>query len=111
MLTLLGWIRSSKERVLFMENQEIYQRAEKRAEAKITFYCHLTAYVAVNILLIITNLITSSQYLWFKWPLIGWSIGIFIHAFRIYAFPPGSSLKKRIIEKELEKSGRKEAKS
>ena len=49
-----------------MENQEAYQKAKKRVEAKIGFYIHLAVYVGVNILIIIINLITSSQYLWFK---------------------------------------------
>ncbi|MEJ2475789.1 MAG: 2TM domain-containing protein, partial [Desulfobacterales bacterium] len=35
-----------------MENQEAYQRAKKRAEAKLGFYLHLAAYIVVNILLI-----------------------------------------------------------
>ena len=63
-----------------MENQEAYQRAKKRAEAKLGFYLHLAVYIVVNILLIIINLSTSAQYLWFKWPLIGWGIGVFFHA-------------------------------
>ncbi len=55
-----------------MENQEVYQRAKKRVEAKIGFYIHLAVYAGVNILLIIINLSTSPQYIWFKWPLLGW---------------------------------------
>ena len=43
-----------------MENQEAYQKAKKRVEAKIRFYIHLAVYVGVNILLIIINLLTSS---------------------------------------------------
>ena len=38
-----------------MENQETYQKARKRIEAKIGFYIHLAVYVGVNILLIIIN--------------------------------------------------------
>ena len=38
-----------------MENQEAYQKAKRRAEAKIGFYIHLAVYVGVNILLIIIN--------------------------------------------------------
>jgi len=45
-----------------MENQEAYQRAKKRAEAKLGFYLHLAVYIVVNILLIIINLSTSAQY-------------------------------------------------
>ena len=45
-----------------MENQETYQRARKRVEAKIGFYIHFAIYIAVNILLIIINI----QFGWFK---------------------------------------------
>jgi|TARA_B100001971_G_scaffold96023_1_gene88724 HEPN domain-containing protein len=42
-----------------MENQEAYQRAEKKVEAKFGFYSHLAVYMAVNTLLIVINLSTS----------------------------------------------------
>jgi hypothetical protein len=86
-----------------VENQEAYQKAKKRVEAKIAFYIHLAVYVGVNILLIIINLVTSTQYLWFKWPLIGWGIGLFFHALGVFAFTEGSSIKERMIQKEMEK--------
>ena len=85
-----------------MENQEAYQKAKKRVEAK-RFYIHLAVYVGVNILLIIINLLTSTQELWFKWPLIGWGIGVFFHALRVFAFTERSSIKEQMIEKEMEK--------
>ena len=86
-----------------MENQEAYQKAKKRVEAKIGFYIHLAVYVGVNILLIIINLITSSQYLWFKWPLIGWSIGVFFHALGVFVFSRRSAITEQMIEKEMKK--------
>jgi hypothetical protein len=86
-----------------MEDQEAYEKARKKVEAKIGFYIHLVVYTGVNILLIIINIITSTQYLWFKWPLIGWGIGLFFHAFGVFAFSKGLSLKERMIEKELKK--------
>jgi len=86
-----------------VENQEAYQKAKKRVEAKIGFYIHLAVYVGVNILLIIINLLTSSQYLWFKWPLIGWGIGVFLHALRVFAFSGGSAIKEQMIQKEIKK--------
>lgn len=49
-----------------MENEEAYLRAKKRVEAKIGFYIHLAVYAGVNILLIIINLSTSPEYVWFK---------------------------------------------
>jgi hypothetical protein len=90
-----------------MENREAYQRAKKRAEAKLGFYIHLAVYIVVNILLIIINITTSTQYLWFKWPLIGWGIGVFFHALGTFVFSAGSVIKEWMIEKEMKKEARK----
>jgi hypothetical protein len=89
-----------------MEDQEAYQRAKKKVEAKMGFYFHLAAYVTVNTLLIIINLTTSSQYLWFKWPLIGWGLGVLFHALGVFAFAGALSVKDRMIEKEMKKQSR-----
>lgn len=86
-----------------MIDQEAYQRAKKRVEAKIGFYIHLAIYMAVNIFLIAINLSTSTQYFWFKWPLIGWGIAVFFHALGVFVFSGGSAIKERMIEKEMKK--------
>jgi len=88
-----------------MENQEVYQRAKKRVEAKIGFYIHLAVYVGVNILLIIINLSTSPEYLWFKWPLLGWGIGLFFHGMSIFVFSGKKieGIKEKMIEKEMKR--------
>jgi hypothetical protein len=86
-----------------VENQEAYQKAKKRVEARIGFYIHLAVYVAVNMLLIIINLLTSSQYLWFIWPLMGWGIAVFFHGLGVFVFSGGSAVKERMIEKEIKK--------
>ena len=87
-----------------MENQEAYQRAEKKVEAKFGFYSHLAVYMAVNTLLIVINLSTSPYYLWFKWPLIGWGIGLFVHALSVFFI--SARFKEQMVEKEMEKEGR-----
>jgi hypothetical protein len=88
-----------------MENQEAYRRAKRRAEAKIGFYIHLAVYVGVNILLIIINLSTSPQYIWFKWPLLGWGIGLFFHGMSIFVFSGKKfkGIKEKMIEKEMKR--------
>ena len=86
-----------------MENQKTYLRAKKRVEAKIAFYLHLAAYIVVNLLLIIINLATSTGYLWFKWPLLGWGIAIGFHALMTFVFSGGSVIKEKMIEKEMER--------
>ena len=96
-----------KEDKNVMENRDAYRRAKKRAEAKLGFYLHLAAYIIVNIMLIIINLSTSTYYLWFKWPLIGWGIGVFFHALGTYVFSGGSVIKERMIEREMKKEALK----
>ncbi len=88
-----------------MENQETYLRAKKSVEAKIAFYLHLAVYIVVNLLLIIINLATSTGYLWFKWPLLGWGIAIGFHALMTFVFSGGSVIKEKMIEKEMEQMG------
>jgi hypothetical protein len=75
-----------------MENQTAYQSAEKRAEAKLRFYIQLAVYIAVNTLLIVINVRTSPQYLWFIWPLMGWGIGVLVSALRVFVFSGKSSV-------------------
>jgi hypothetical protein len=47
---------------------------------KVGLFIHATVYVAVNVLLITINLSTASGHLWFRWPLLGWGIGLAVHA-------------------------------
>ena len=44
------------------------------------FYIHLGIYAIVNVFLIVLNLITSPEYLWAIWPLLGWGVGLGSHA-------------------------------
>ena len=83
-----------------MNNQENQQTARKKAKAKVEFRIHLINYIAVNTLLAIINLTLTPGYIWFKWPLLGWGIGIILHALRVY-FLGTSSIKERMIEKEM----------
>jgi len=58
--------------------------------------------VGVNLLLIVINLVTAPGHLWFRWPLMGWGIGLFFHGVGVFASFKGDSIKKRMIEKEME---------
>lgn len=86
-----------------MGEQEAYERAKLRVEARIGFFIHLAIYMAVNVLLVIINLTTDPQYLWFKWPLIGWGIGVIFHAVGVFFLSVGSMAKERMIEKEMKR--------
>ena len=88
-----------------MDNQEAYIKAKKRVEAKVGFYIHLAVYAGVNILLIVINLATSPQYLWFKWPLLGWGIGLFFHGMSIFVFSGRKfrGIKENMIQEEMKR--------
>jgi hypothetical protein len=86
-----------------MAYQDEFTRAKKVAGAKIGFYIHLTAYAVVNALLVGINLATSTEHLWFKWPLLGWGIGVLVHAIILFALLKGGGIKRRMIERELRK--------
>ncbi|MCP4571782.1 MAG: 2TM domain-containing protein [bacterium] len=68
-----------------MNDQAKYERARKKVEEIRGFYYHLLVYVLVNVLLFLTNILTSRGDWWFYWPLFGWGIGIAVHAFSIFA--------------------------
>ncbi len=86
-----------------MVDNELYEQARRRVEAKIGFFTHLGVYLIVNALLIVINLQNSPDSLWFYWPLLGWGIGIAFHALGVFVFFSGSVLKKRLIDRELRK--------
>jgi len=70
-----------------MNTEEIkYQKAKERVEAIKGFYIHLIVYVVVNLILFSINMIASPASLWFFWPLIGWGIGLAMHALSVYGF-------------------------
>ncbi len=68
---------------------ERYQKAKKQVQEIKGFYIHLMCYLLVMVVLIFINLKYTPQYLWFFWSLLGWGIGVFVHAimvFNIFSF-------------------------
>jgi 2TM domain len=62
-----------------MTDEQLYAKARKRVEELKGFYVHLIMYLLVNAGLVVLNLLTSPQYLWFVWPAFGWGIGVVAH--------------------------------
>ncbi len=87
-----------------MENTKAYQSAKKRVEAKMGFYTHLTVYVAVILLLMVINFLSSSSTIWFHWPMLGWGIAVVLHAFAVFAFPGRFTITEKMIEREMGKT-------
>ena len=89
-----------------MNEEEIkYQRAKKRVEQLKYFYIHLVVYVLGNLFLFLLNIIVSPASLWFYWPLLGWSFGIVVHAFDVFASGRlfGADWEERKIREIMEK--------
>ena len=89
-----------------MDEQTKYQEAKRRVEEMKGFYWHLVTYLLVNTVLVVINLLTSPEYLWFIWPLIGWGVGLIIHAFNVFGGLWGKSWEERKIKEIIEKDER-----
>ncbi len=67
------------------------------------FYLHLTRYVAVIALLFVINAVTSPNYWWAFWPMLGWGIGIAMHGLKVFGrdWPLGPDWERRQVERRL----------
>jgi len=82
-----------------MQTEDPAIRARGRAEAKFGFYKHLAVYLAVGILLVVINFLTSPGSFWVIWPVLGWGIAVVIHAVSVF----GARRKKEIIDSMTDK--------
>lgn len=86
-----------------------YRAAKARVKELKDFYKNLITYLAVNILLIIVNLLTSSDKLWFYWVTIFWGFGIVLHASKVFVLKDrwfGQDWEERKIREIMEKDSR-----
>lgn len=67
---------------------ERYKKAQKQVQEIKGFYGNLTSYVVVISVLVFINLRYSPKHLWFFYPMLGWGIGVFFHAMRVYNLFP-----------------------
>lgn len=87
------------------DGSESYERAQKRVKEMKGFYGNLTSYCIVIPVLIIINLTTSPNDIWFLFPMLGWGIGIVAHGMSVFAI--GKSWEEKKIRQILEKQNRK----
>lgn len=83
-------------------DQERYRRVKERVEERYGLYGHAAAYGLVNAMLFAINILTSPEYLWFLWPLLGWGIGLASHAFGVL----GKEWQERKIQAIMERERR-----
>jgi hypothetical protein len=80
---------------------DLRRQAERRVDARRGFWSHATVFVIVNTGLAVLNLLSSPHYLWFLWPLFGWSIGLAAHAWGVFGSFPGD--RERAVAAEVER--------
>lgn len=84
------------------DENKAYERAQKRVKELKSFYGNLISYCIVIPGLIIINLITSPDDIWFYWPMLGWGIGIAAHGMNVFAI--GRTWEEKKIREILEKN-------
>jgi hypothetical protein len=67
---------------------EKYQKAKKQVEEIKGFYTHLASFIIFNLIILFINLKYTPQVLWFFWTTVGWGIGVFFHAAKVFDFFP-----------------------
>jgi hypothetical protein len=76
------------------------QQAIRRIEAKRGFQAHFVVYLIVNAALVLIWALTSGDYFWPIWPILGWGIGIAAHAASVYLGQ--SKISEAQIDRELQ---------
>ena len=78
------------------------KQARRAAGRKLGFLIHATVFVLVNLALLGANLVTGIHgRFWAIWPMLGWGLGLAIHA--LLAFGPVEAVHRRLLERELER--------
>ncbi|MCJ8152844.1 2TM domain-containing protein [Chryseobacterium sp. SSA4.19] len=83
------------------DKDKAYERAQKRVKEIKSFYGNLISYCIVIPFLIIINLITNPDNIWFFFPMLGWGIGVVAHGMSVFEI--GKNWEERKIREILEK--------
>lgn len=87
------------------DKNESYERAQKRVKEIKSFYGNLISYCIIIPFLIIVNLMTSPEDLWFIFPMLGWGIGLAAHGMGVFGI--GKQWEEKKIRQILEKQNKR----
>jgi hypothetical protein len=92
---------------------EIYRLAARRVRARLVFRYHLCACVLGSSLLVAIYLATRlipgfPTFLWFLWPVAGWSLTLLLHFLLVFVFGDYrvSNQRRNMLEAELRRISR-----
>ncbi len=61
------------------QKRQAFDRFRRQA-----FKANLISYIAVNVFLVVINLLTSPRHFWAIYPILGWGLGLFFHGWATY---------------------------
>lgn len=93
------------ENLSFNKENLAYEKAAKRVKDLKSFYGNLISYCLVIPFLLIINLLTSPEHLWFYWPMLGWGLGLTIHGLNTFGI--GKEWEERKINQLMEQEKNK----
>jgi hypothetical protein len=92
------------------QEQQRYEQARARVRSIKGLYIHATAFVLVNVALFAINVLAGGVW-WFYWPLLGWGVGLGVHALAVFGFggggPWGQDWEERKIRERMDKEQRR----
>ena len=76
------------------------EQAIKRLRDRSDFWTHLTAYVLINAVIVVTWFVVSGHGLfWPIFPALAWGIGVIFHALDVFRRPPSEERIRREMER------------
>ena len=84
-----------------MKEQDYIKEAKKRVKKVKDFLSHFYSWAITGIFLLALNLLTSPGFLWALIPILGWGIGLAMHAIDVFGFPGlGKNWEDEALKKE-----------
>jgi 2TM domain len=77
-------ILETTEQKWLAQQEEERLRHRFNAFRRRAFWSNFVSFLAVNLFLILLNLITSPSYFWAIFPVLGWGLGLFFHWWSVY---------------------------
>lgn len=88
--------------------EEIDRLARRRATAKLVWYLHALAYIAVNLFLLAISEAGFGTRRWSIFPVLGWGLGLALHGIAVFLLGAGSPLRERLVQRERERLQREQ---
>ena len=82
-------------------DSDLERLARKRAGARMGWYIHASVYIAVNLLLAVLSAMSGRH--WAVFPVLGWGLGLAVHALMVYIALGGGGLHARLVQRERER--------